>query len=186
MLSVVHNYYYLLALLIIHSLRTIMCLQIFLLSATFHDWGGRANDPDFSVDLTISTASFQTPEILYTIRSNCYTSQGDPDSSFPYLDFETTSKFGAWKWMWESCQRLRWLLKAAAGWRRGLQYDGKCSFYFNYFSVQLQQTKTSNRKLCIFWCGTVSCPTAVQPVLICQLGDYPGCYIYRKNGLDLD
>ena len=56
-----------------------------MLSATFHDWGSGANDPDFSVDLTWSTATIRTPEILYVILRNCYTSQGDPDSSFPYL-----------------------------------------------------------------------------------------------------
>ena len=28
---------------------------------------------------------FSTPEILNIIRRNCYTSQGDPDSSFSYL-----------------------------------------------------------------------------------------------------
>ena len=57
-----------------------------MLSATFHDWGVGADDPDFSVDLTWSTATICTPEILYIIRRNFYTSQGDPDSSFPYLD----------------------------------------------------------------------------------------------------
>ena len=56
-----------------------------MLSATFHDLGSGDDDPDFSVDLTRSTATFRTPEILYIIRRNCYTSQGDPDSSFPYL-----------------------------------------------------------------------------------------------------
>ena len=30
-----------------------------------------------------TTATFCTPEILYIIRRNCYTSQCDPDSSFP-------------------------------------------------------------------------------------------------------
>ena len=54
-----------------------------MLSATFHDLGGGENDPDLSVDLTRSMATFHTPEILYRIRRNCYTSQGDPDSSFP-------------------------------------------------------------------------------------------------------
>ena len=56
-----------------------------MLSTAFHDWGGGADDPDFSVDLTRYTATFCTPEILYIICRNCYTSQGDPDSSFPYL-----------------------------------------------------------------------------------------------------
>ena len=32
-----------------------------------------------------SRASFHTTEILYIFLRNCYTSQGDPDSSFPYL-----------------------------------------------------------------------------------------------------
>ena len=54
-----------------------------MLSATFDDRGGRANDPAFSVDLTSSTAIFRSPEILQIFRGNCYTSQGDPDSSFP-------------------------------------------------------------------------------------------------------
>ena len=55
-----------------------------MLSVTFHDLGGcGADDPDFSVDLTMSTAIFRTPEILYIIHRNSYTSQGDPDSSFP-------------------------------------------------------------------------------------------------------
>ena len=86
MLSVVHNYYYLLALLIIHSLRTSICVckYLYMLSATFYDWGGGANDPAFSVDLTRSRAIFRDPEILYIIRGTCCTSQGDPDSGFPY------------------------------------------------------------------------------------------------------
>ena len=53
--------------------------------------------------------------------------------------------------MRESCQRLQQLLEVAVGCRRGPQYDGKCSFYFNYFSIQLHQTgqtETSDRKLC--------------------------------------
>ena len=57
-----------------------------MLSAIFHDRGGGADDPDFSVDLTWSTATIRTPEIWYIISRNCYTSQGDPDSSFPYLE----------------------------------------------------------------------------------------------------
>ena len=54
-----------------------------MLSATFDDRGGGANDPAFSVDLTRSRAIFRDPEILYIIRGTCCTSQGDPDSSFP-------------------------------------------------------------------------------------------------------
>ena len=46
--------------------------------------GGRANDPAFSMDLTRSRAIFSDPEILYIIHGTCCTSQGDPDSSFPY------------------------------------------------------------------------------------------------------
>ena len=51
------------------------------------------------------------------------------------------------------CWKLWWLLEAAMGcW----QYDGKFSFYFNsYFSVQLQQTEISDRKLFIFQHGIV-------------------------------
>ena len=56
-----------------------------MLSSTFHDWGSRVDDSDFSVDLTWSMATICTPEILYRIRRNFNTSQGDPDSSFPYL-----------------------------------------------------------------------------------------------------
>ena len=33
-----------------------------MLSATFHDWGGGADGPDFSVDLTWSTATIRTPD----------------------------------------------------------------------------------------------------------------------------
>ena len=42
MLSVVHNYYYLLTLLIIHSFRTSICVckYLYMLSVTFDDWGG--------------------------------------------------------------------------------------------------------------------------------------------------
>ena len=54
-----------------------------MLSATFHDRMSEANDPDFSVDVTRYMATFSTPEILYIIRRNSYTSQGGPDSSFP-------------------------------------------------------------------------------------------------------
>ena len=38
-----------------------------MLSATFDDRGGGANDPAFSVDLTRSRAIFRDPEILYII-----------------------------------------------------------------------------------------------------------------------
>ena len=81
MLSVVHNYYYLLALLIIHSLRTSICVwkYLYMLSVTFDDQGGGA----FSVDLSRSRANFRGPEILYIFRRNCYTSQADANSSFP-------------------------------------------------------------------------------------------------------
>ena len=60
-----------------------------MLSATFDDRGGGANDPAFSVDLTRSRAIFHDPEILYIIRGTCCTSQGDPDSSFPYGKWHT-------------------------------------------------------------------------------------------------
>ena len=42
MLSVVHNYYYLLTLLIIHSFRTSICVckYLYMLSVTFNDQGG--------------------------------------------------------------------------------------------------------------------------------------------------
>ena len=33
----------------------------------------------------MTRATFRAPEILYIIRGNCCTSQGDPDSSFPYI-----------------------------------------------------------------------------------------------------
>ena len=58
-----------------------------MLSATFHDRGSGADDPDFSVHLTRSMATLHTPEILYIICRNCYSShsQGDPDFSFPHL-----------------------------------------------------------------------------------------------------
>ena len=56
-----------------------------MLSATFNAQGIGADDPDFSVDLNRSTATIRIPEILYIIHRNCYTSQGDPDFSFPYL-----------------------------------------------------------------------------------------------------
>ena len=54
-----------------------------MLSATFDDRGGGANYPVFSADLTRSRAIFRDPEILYIICRTCFTSQGDPDSSFP-------------------------------------------------------------------------------------------------------
>ena len=87
MLSVVHNYYYLLTLLIIHSFRTSICVckYLYMLSITFDDWGlgrGRAYDPDFFVDLSRSRANFRGPEILYIFRRNCYTSLADANSSF--------------------------------------------------------------------------------------------------------
>ena len=44
-----------------------------MLSATFDDWGGQGQ----------LSCLFRDPEILYTIRRTCCTSQGDPDSSFP-------------------------------------------------------------------------------------------------------
>ena len=101
MLSVVHNYYYLLALLLIHSLRTSICVckYLYMLSTTFDDREGRANDPDFSVNLTRPRATFHTPEILYIMSRNYYTSQGDPDSSF--------SLWGAEAWGMRSTERRK-------------------------------------------------------------------------------
>ena len=64
-----------------------------MLSATFDDREGGANDPAFSVDLTSFTAIFCRTEILQIIRGNYYTSQGDPDSimavpkSIHFLDY---------------------------------------------------------------------------------------------------
>ena len=51
------------------------------------------------------------------------------------------------------CWKLQQLLEAATGCRKGPQHDRKCSFYLIIFSVQHQQTKTSDRKLCIFQHG---------------------------------
>ena len=80
-------------------------------------------------------------------------------------DSEMTSQFHTWKLLtgnecrrvargYSNGWRLRRLLEAVAGCLWGPQYDRKCSFYFKcYFSVQLQQTETSDRKLCIFRCG---------------------------------
>ena len=62
---------------------TTVSKYLYMLSATFHEWGSGANDPDLSIALTRSMATFCSPEILYIICRNCYTSQGDPDSSFP-------------------------------------------------------------------------------------------------------
>ena len=61
-----------------------MCLQIFIHAFRHFRWLGwvGANDPDFSVDLSRSRATFCTTEILYIFHRNCYTSQGDPDSVF--------------------------------------------------------------------------------------------------------
>ena len=67
-----------------------------LLQTTFHDWGGGADDPDVSIDLTWSTATIHTPEILYIIRRNCQTSQGDTDSSFTKPHENTASVFLMW------------------------------------------------------------------------------------------
>ena len=53
-----------------------------MLSATFHDRGGGADDPDLSFALTRVTATFRSPEILYIICRNCYSYQGDSDSGF--------------------------------------------------------------------------------------------------------
>ena len=59
----------------IHSLITSMFANIYPCSMT-------GDEPDFSIDLTRSMATFHTPEILYIICRNCYNAQGDPDSGF--------------------------------------------------------------------------------------------------------
>ena len=81
-------------------------------------------------------------------------------NDFPVGHSEMTSQFGTLKRILENkcgmgeLQRLWQLLEAAAGCQRGPHYDRKCSFYYYfYFSVQLQQTETSERKLCIFQPG---------------------------------
>ena len=54
-----------------------------MLSATFNDRGGGANDRAFSVNLSRSRAIFRDPETFYIIRGTCYTSQADANSGFP-------------------------------------------------------------------------------------------------------
>ena len=57
-----------------HSLRTSICVWKYfcMLYATFHDWGGGADDPDLSVALTRSMATLSSPDFLYIIHGNGY------------------------------------------------------------------------------------------------------------------
>ena len=72
-------------------------------------------------------------------------------NDFPVCHSALGNKFRSVARGYTNCWRLWQLLEAVVGCRRCLQYDGKCSFYLNYyFSVQLQQTETSDRKLSIF------------------------------------
>ena len=76
-------------------------------------------------------------------------------------DFETTSQFGTWKRMQESCQRLQQLLEVTAtagscGWVAGEAHnmtENYLSILIVSFSRQLQQIETSDRKLSIFQPG---------------------------------
>ena len=96
---------YVLALLLIHSLRPSICVcrYLYMLSATFHDQGNGADDPDHSVNLPRSTANLSCPDLLYIIRGNQDHSQGDPVSSFPlwmllcYFVLIMTSLYGLLK-----------------------------------------------------------------------------------------
>ena len=82
-------------------------------------------------------------------------------------DLETTSQFGTWKRMRESFQRLQqllevaatvgsysdcWKLRRVAGKARNMT-ENVLSILILIFSIQLQQTETSDRKLFIFHHG---------------------------------
>ena len=84
-LLVIHNCNYLLALLLIHNLRTSICVckYLYMLSATFHDWGGGVDDPDLSIALTRSAATLSSPDLLHIICENGYFVQAVGDTSFP-------------------------------------------------------------------------------------------------------
>ena len=85
-------------------------------------------------------------------------------------DLETTSQFGTWKRMQESfqrleqllevaatvgsygnCWKLRRLLESATGCRRGPQYDGKCSFYFNSYFFRTTPTNRDLRQKAVYF-----------------------------------
>ena len=85
-------------------------------------------------------------------------------------DLETTSQLGTWNRMWESFQRLQQLLEVAAtlgscgdcwklwqqleaatGCRRGPQYDGKCSFYFNCYFFRMTPTNRDRRQKAVYF-----------------------------------
>ena len=93
-------------------------------------------------------------------------------------DLETTSQFGTWKRMRESCHSLQQLLEVAVVtvgscgdcWKLRRVFgkaltmtENVLSILIVIFSVQLQQTETSDRKLCIFQHGSVRC---------CDTGDH--------------
>ena len=130
MLSVVLNYYYLLALLIIHSLRTSMCLQIFIHAFHHFPWPGRRGWWPWL---------FRRPHQV--------------NSHFPYTwNFiyipQKLLYLSGWSWFQFSmpavwvpvtvgssgdCWKLRWLLEAATGYQQSPQHDRKYSFYFNCY-----------------------------------------------------
>ena len=68
-------------------------------------------------------------------------------------DSETTSQFGTWKQLHESCQRL-WQLQRIAGKARNMT---KNALYILIVIFLYNSNKTSDRKLCIYpaWQGLV-------------------------------
>ena len=50
-----------------------------------------------------------------------------------------------------NCWKLRQLLEAAMGCWRGLQYDGKCSFYFNCYFFRTPPTNRDLRQKAVYF-----------------------------------
>ena len=65
-----------------HSNILCVCKYLYMLSATFHDRGNGADDPDLPVTLTRTTATLSSPDLLYIIHGNGYFSQAVGDTSF--------------------------------------------------------------------------------------------------------
>ena len=141
MLSVVH-YYYLLALLIIHSLRTLMCLQIFIHAFRHFPWPGpRRRWPwVFRRPHQVHGHFPYTWNYIYILQKLLYLS--------------------GWSWFQFSipdCWKLRRLLEAVTGCWEGPQCDGKCSFYFNCYFFRTTPTNRDIRQKAVYFPARVGC-----------------------------
>ena len=61
-----------------------------------------------------------------------------------------------------NCWKLRWLLEAVTGCRRGPQYDRKCSFYFNCYFFCTTPTNQNLRQKAVYFSARPQSPISPE------------------------